>query len=101
MSGARVRVGFEQGRPCLQILDADAHSVRMAWRAPAAGEAFDHMGLRDFCRECLLQQAVTRWWSDESRYPADATGLGSSTPGASTMLGAAPSGGRRPIGGRR
>lgn len=67
MSEARVRVQFEDGQPCLQIVDADSCCVRMAWKAPSDHEPLDRLGLRDFFRECLLVQARASWWADDDR----------------------------------
>lgn len=64
MPAAHVRVTLKDGCPCLQVIDADSHTVRMAWSPPRDGECFDQLGLRNFCRECLLQQAAAAWWSE-------------------------------------
>lgn len=58
MIAAHIRVTLKDGCPCLQVIDAESNAVRTVWSPPRDGESLDRLGLRDFCRECLLQQAA-------------------------------------------
>ena len=102
MSTAPVHVCLEDGQPCLQIIDADTASVRLAWRAPAEGEDLDRLGLRDFCRECLLMQAAAAWWQDdEPARVADGRRLSPLARRTSGAVAAAARGGGRAVRRRR
>ena len=48
---------IENGQPALRILDADTHSVRLAWRCPSCDEACtgpDALALKQLFRELFL-----------------------------------------------
>jgi hypothetical protein len=65
-----IEARFENGQPSLRILDADSHTVRLAWRCPQCDEACpgpEGLALQRLFRELFLLSLIEKL-RPEDRY---------------------------------